>query len=130
MKSKINPKNQKIVKNGQKIKKSPKTSKNLKNSLSFKKNIFYFLNKTNFGKKKSAILLGFQYWRTQFDQSSPVQPISEMKKSQKISKHNFFSKFFFFLKKPYAEKEKKKCIRSMRFDQSSPVHPISESREG
>ena len=37
--------------------------------------------------QKIAILLVFQ-----FDQSSPVQPVSEIQKYQKISKKHFFSK--------------------------------------
>ena len=72
--------------------------------------------------------------RMRFDQSSPVQPVSEIKKSQKISTSPFFQKknFNFF-----CSPEKKKMlssqfsnIRRTRFDQSSPFQPVSESRGG
>ena len=59
-----------------------KSQKNLKYShFSF---FFYFF----FAKKKNAILLVSNLRRTRFDQSSPVQPVSEIRKSQKISKHH------------------------------------------
>ena len=70
--------------------------------------------------KKNAIFLVFQYSntrRTRFDQSSPVQPVSEMQKSRKIKKKKyifFFNKFCLelFLRKKIEERKKfcrKKC---------------------
>jgi hypothetical protein len=50
----------------------------------------------DFFAEKNAIFLVFQYSntrRTRFDQSSPVQPVSEMQKSRKIKKKK---NLFFF----------------------------------
>ena len=74
------------------IKKSKKISKNFKNSLE-QKNIIFFLLK----KKLSSYFSNIR--RTRFDQSSPVQLVSEIQKTQKISKNlffTFFSSYFFF----------------------------------
>ena len=47
------------------------------------------MNKKMLMKEKNAILLFFNIKWTQFDQSSLVQPVSEIQKSQKISKNHF-----------------------------------------
>ena len=63
--------------------------------------------------------------RTPFNQSSPVQPVSEIRTSQKISKNHFSYYFFVF-----SPSSKFSNIRRTGFDQSSPVHPVSDFRGG
>ena len=47
---------------------------------------------------------------TRFDQSSPVQPVSEIQRSQKISKHHFFLKIICLKKKNPVPPKKKYAI--------------------